>query len=174
MIALAFNRTKLAHYAPTIGKYYDENGYASSVGSGSKHCANACVDISSDVPEDVTCGASGSAISFDGRCDSRNYTYTPQCSFLGQTDNQNNVLTCTVTAKSCGCLWWEDDSDYVAGVNYDGKRSCDACAVHGMPWNGKRRAQELISYAPSCGYYCYNCDWIFPGFARVINTRFYS
>ena len=137
-------------YAPKTGKYYDENGYASSVGSGSKHCANACVDISSEVPN-ATCGAQGSAVSWDGRCDSRNYTYTPQCSFRETTDSQNNVLTCTVTAKNCGCLWWEDDSDYISGVNYDGKRGCDACAVYGMendlPSNGSAMLQIAITIA---------------------------
>mmetsp|Transcript_12061 Transcript_12061/g.34491 ORF Transcript_12061/g.34491 Transcript_12061/m.34491 type:complete len:219 (-) Transcript_12061:212-868(-) len=121
-------------------KYYDETGYASSVGSGSKHCANACVDISSDVPVDGSCNAQGSAVSWEGRCDSKNYTFTPQCSFRERTDSQNNVLECFVEAKGCGCLWWEDDSDYISGVNHDGRRSCDACAVYGMgndlPSNG--------------------------------------
>lgn len=132
------------------GKYYDENGYAGSVGSGSKHCANACVDISTEVPNNATCGASGSAVSWDGRCDSRNYTFTPQCSFQETTDGQNNVLTCYVTAKSCGCLWWEKDSDYVSGVNYDGRRTCNACAVYGMEnslSNGSGALQVMVAIA---------------------------
>ena len=97
---------------------------SSSVGSGSiKGCDNACVDISSDVPSGsgTTCQSSGSGMSFEGSCDSRGYTWTPQCSFE-ETNGE-----CRISANACGCLYWEEDSPYVNGIN--GKNNCDSCSA---------------------------------------------
>mmetsp|Transcript_7368 Transcript_7368/g.16708 ORF Transcript_7368/g.16708 Transcript_7368/m.16708 type:complete len:203 (+) Transcript_7368:61-669(+) len=107
-----------------------ESGDSSAIGSGSiDGCDNACVTISDDVPKDRTCQASGSAMSFDtGSCDSRNYTYTSACNFAEEVDAQVKPTKCTITANSCGCLYWEEDSEYVSGL---AAPDCDACAGPG-------------------------------------------
>mmetsp|Transcript_17571 Transcript_17571/g.38027 ORF Transcript_17571/g.38027 Transcript_17571/m.38027 type:complete len:233 (+) Transcript_17571:74-772(+) len=110
-----------------------EDGHSSAVGSGSiKGCANACVAISDDVPLDRTCQASGSAVSWDGSCDSRGYTFTSACAFAEDVDGQQNPTTCKITASYCGCLWWEEGSKHITGLEA-GSRHCDACAAHGYP-----------------------------------------
>mmetsp|Transcript_18121 Transcript_18121/g.32947 ORF Transcript_18121/g.32947 Transcript_18121/m.32947 type:complete len:230 (+) Transcript_18121:158-847(+) len=109
------------------------DGYSSGIGSGSiKGCDNACVTISDDVPQDRTCQASGSGMSFEGSCASRNYTYTSACSFAEEVDDQVTPTKCMITANYCGCLWWEEDSEYISGLNA-GSKNCDACAAHGYP-----------------------------------------
>ena len=111
-----------------------ESGSSSGIGSGSiKGCDNACVTITDQVPQDRTCQASGSAMSFEGACHSRNYTYTPNCNFAETVDDQNNVEECMITANSCGCLWWEEDSEYIGGLQAGGKSCSDPCSVHGYP-----------------------------------------
>ena len=109
-----------------------EDGSSTSIGSGSvSGCDNACVSISDDVPEGGSCQKTGESMSFEGRCDSRGYTYTSECNFKEDVNDNGEVEQCTVSMNSCGCLWWEEDSVDTAALH---SKSCtDPCAVHGYP-----------------------------------------
>jgi len=84
-----------------------------------------------DLPFSGSCQKTGEAMSWDdGPCDSRNYTFTEQCTVEDTTDDQGKE-GCKVSMNECGCLWWDegDDSDSVAALH---SKSCtDPCAVHG-------------------------------------------
>lgn len=111
-----------------------KSGAKSGIGSGTiEGCDNACVTITDQVPQDRTCQATGSGMSFEGACHSRNYIYTPNCNFADTADDQCNVVECKVTANSCGCLWWEEDTEYISGLKAGGKSCSDPCSVHGYP-----------------------------------------
>eukprot|EP00580_Thalassiosira_gravida_P018793 CAMPEP_0201671930 /NCGR_PEP_ID=MMETSP0494-20130426/31117_1 /ASSEMBLY_ACC=CAM_ASM_000839 /TAXON_ID=420259 /ORGANISM="Thalassiosira gravida, Strain GMp14c1" /LENGTH=229 /DNA_ID=CAMNT_0048153437 /DNA_START=17 /DNA_END=706 /DNA_ORIENTATION=- len=135
--------------ANSSGCQIHESGGSSAVGSGSKDCANACVTIDDNVPLDRTCQASGVAMSFEGSCDSRGYTYTSACSFAEEVDDHIIPTKCTIKAKTCGCLWWEGDSEYIAGLEA-GSKNCDACSAHGYPLSvapGIRAAANMVYVA---------------------------
>lgn len=108
--------------ATSCGCHYDVGQSGSSaVGTDSfPGCGNACVSISADAPNRTSCSASGSSMRFEGSCDSRDYTYTPQCG-LEEADGE-----CIVSEQECGCLYWEPDVDFMNGLASPG---CDACAV---------------------------------------------
>jgi len=80
------------------------------IGSAEKGCGNACIDFSTDIPtgEDVTCTDTGAnSVSFEGTCAAGLHAthYTPQCQF------EEKSGSCTVTEKSCGCLFWTEDEN---------------------------------------------------------------
>jgi len=81
------------------------------IGSAEEGCGNACIDFSTDIPtgEAVTCGGSGTSMSFDGACDAGLIAthFTPQCQFVEQ-QNKEGTLVCTVTEIACGCLFWTE------------------------------------------------------------------
>ena len=108
------------------------DGSSTSVGSGSiDGCDNACVSISDDVPEGGSCQKTGESMSFSGRCDSRGYTYTSQCAFKEDVNNNGEVEQCNISMNSCGCLMWKEDSVDTSALH---SKSCtDPCAVHGYP-----------------------------------------
>ena len=110
------------------------DGSSTSVGSGSiDGCDNACVSvsISDDVPEGGSCQKTGESMSFSGRCDSRGYTFTSQCAFKEDVNDNGEVEQCNVSMNSCGCLMWKEDSVDTSTLH---SKSCtDPCAVHGYP-----------------------------------------
>lgn len=113
---------------------YDD-GSSSGVGGGTKDCPTACIDVSDDVPmgDNVTCKASGSAMSFEGRCDSRNHTWTSDC-LVEERSTEKGIECFVESTKECGCLYWQNDAidGVVVGIE-ENPSKCDACAVHGYP-----------------------------------------
>jgi hypothetical protein len=103
-------------------------GFRTGIGSGSKDCSNACVDISTDVPQDLNCTSGGTILSFIGECTDRNWTWTPQCSFKDSVNQDGNQI-CVIEAKSCGCLYWDqEDPTFINGL---GDKDCDGCVAGG-------------------------------------------
>ena len=108
----------------------DKTGFSSGIGGGTKDCPTACITVSDDVPLDRTCQASGVSVSFEGKCDSRGHTLTPQCK-AEEVENASGGVDCFITERECGCLYWTPDNLFVAGIEAKPDK-CDACAVHGF------------------------------------------
>ena len=97
---------------------------------------------------ETTCNKNGgSAMSYDGACDSRNYTWTDQC-IVEEKDGQ-----CITTATECGCQWFGDDG-FSSAIGSGSIEGCDnACVTitDDIPEGGScQKTGESMSFEGSC------------------------